>query len=136
MLLAVRPRMLLPFTVLIGKQKISFEPTAEVPDEWGQGQVAKKNSIYFVPTDEDPVLNDQYQWTSAGKTLTLDECIKALSTEDFTKVLEFARSLAVLSKPVETLPEVPAEAIIPPDGLPPEAPAELPSKKPKKAREV
>ena len=91
MLVAVKPVIQLPHKVLIAGKHVSFEPAAEVPDEWGNVVCANKLAPYFAVTKENPVHEELYTWNDLGKNATMAEITKKASAEQFQAILAFAR---------------------------------------------
>ena len=110
MLVAVKPIIQLPHKVSIEGKNFSFEPQAEVPDDWGKVVCANKLAPYFEVTKDTKIDLDAYKWNEPGKNATMAESTKKATPEQFQAILAFARkTVYVQPKKVETpqTPEVP-----------------------------
>jgi hypothetical protein len=113
MLVAVKPIIQLPHKVLVGSVNgkmvhASFEPTAEVPDEWGKPAVAAPKSPYFEVTKDTKIDLAAYKWNEPGKNATMAEITKKATPEQFQAILAFARkTVYVEAKKTPAAPQAP-----------------------------
>src|SRR5271169_1622417 len=94
--LKVRPRIPLPFEVIIAEKKVSLEPTGEVDELWGLQKLAfqftsKEPKVYDQHEKGKEVDMTQYVVRDSYKRKRLSDEISELTGEETTKIHELIR---------------------------------------------
>ena len=107
MLVAVRTHIQIPHDVVIEKKTYSFNPTCEVPENWGKAAVTNAKNIFFEVTDA----IDESKYTVKDKFYgkSLEQIVEKFSPSKRRKLHDFIHDLDLedespveLPKPVAT----------------------------------
>ncbi len=97
MLLAVKPHVLIPHVVTWMKQSFSFNPTAEVPDEFAESALKAFPKVYCLPEELPADAKHPVKDSFAGKSL--QEIFVLLPPERKARLMAYAQALVKEEEP-------------------------------------
>ena len=91
MKIAVKPHILIPHEVFYKGQTISFNPTAEVPEDLGKPMLANAPETYYEVDKE--IGTDGYKIKDSFQGKTAGEIIEQLTRANQIKIIALARKI-------------------------------------------